>query len=338
LTCVLGFALPFAGVVAWDSPRWGDTPSYWHQGASSYGGLSWAPVVEWGERLVEWFVWARYLSGSRVLAILLVLGIATLLVDGWRHRPGTRPTWLDTLWVVYGLAYIVAHAVLQFSVWDRYLLPLAPLLALLVARIVQSVPKSLTTWRTARAGASGSAPSEVRTHQEHNKALSLRALVSGNLLPSAVLILLLLSAWTAAQNGYPIGGEHWAYQGLDQVAAYLKENAPADAVIYHHWLRWHYTYYLHDTAFELRWWASGEHLQREALRTPERAQYIVLPDWRTLEPDTKGVALHRVYETRRQDGSTSFTVHRLELQQEAAPLERASKEPADGTRSDANER
>jgi hypothetical protein len=142
-----------------------------------------------------------------------------------------------------------------------------------------------------------------------------------------VVILLFLSTWRATQNGYPIGGEHWAYHGLDQVAIYLLENAPADAVLYHHWLRWHYTYYLYDTDLELRWWASGEHLQDDVLRSPERAQYIVLPDWRTLDPDAEGLAFQPVYETRRRDGSVSLTLYRVEPRQLASPVDALRKGP-----------
>ena len=75
----------------------------------------------------------------------------------------------------------------------------------------------------------------------------------------------------------------------------------------------HYSYYLYGTGFELRWWQSGEHLFREAARTPDRAQYIVLPDWRTLEPETDGVVLEPVYETYRRDGSVSLRVYRIRL-------------------------
>jgi hypothetical protein len=142
----------------------------------------------------------------------------------------------------------------------------------------------------------------------------------------SIVLCLSFSAWTAAQNGYPIGGEHWAYQGLEQVIAYLQENAPPDAVLYHHWLRWHYTYYLYGTTFELRWWESGEHLRREALRTPGRVQYIVLPDWRRIEPNAEGVTFRPLYEARRRDGSVSFTVYRVELQQSASLIEPAERE------------
>ena len=130
---------------------------------------------------------------------------------------------------------------------------------------------------------------------------------------AAVCLAACYSACTAAMNGYPVGGEHWAYQGLDQVAAYLQENAAPDAVLYHHWLRWHYTFYLYGTGFELRWWQSAEHLRQEAARTPGREQYIVLPDWRTLDPVAEGIALVPLYETVRRDGSVSLQLCRVEV-------------------------
>jgi hypothetical protein len=86
-------------------------------------------------------------------------------------------------------------------------------------------------------------------------------------------------------------------------------------VIYHHWLRWHYSYYLHDTEFELRWWESGEHLSREAYRSPERAQYIVLPDWHTLDPEAPGVSFEPLYKARRGDGSISLQLFQVALDQ-----------------------
>jgi 4-amino-4-deoxy-L-arabinose transferase-like glycosyltransferase len=303
LATILGFAIPCGLIVAWDSARWGIRPGYWAQSAMSYGGLAWAAPGTWGERLVEWLTWARILLGSAVLNLFLLLGGGVLLVRGWRRQPGRevgddrsdrmklatgfgqeRLTWLDTLLAAYVAGYLVLHVVLEFSIWDRYLLPLVPLLALLMGRIVVQIPPWLASVRQVHVA-----------------------------LMATVCLAALLCGWRAAHNGYPVGGDHWAYQGLDEVAAYLKQNAPSDAVLYHHWLRWHYTYYLYGTDFELRWWQSGEHLKREAMRTPERAQYIVLPDWRTLEPDAEGVHLRPVYETRRQDGRVSMCVYRIEL-------------------------
>ena len=282
---LLGFALPYALVVWWDAQRWAIRPGYWQQSAMSYGGLAWTPLDEWGTRLLEWLSWARYLVGSPLLYALLALGGAVLVVQGWRQRHTDPRTRLDTAFVAYGWAYVLAHTFVQFSIWDRYLLPLVPLAGLLLARIVVE-----------------------GVNVVRNSGRSL-----GMLFAAVVCVAVVASGWKAARNGYPVGGEHWAYQGLDQVAAYLVAHAPPDAVLYHHWLRWHYSYYLYGTGFELRWWQSGEHLLREAARTPDRAQYIVLPDWRTLEPETDGVVLEPVYETYRRDGSVSLRVYRIRL-------------------------
>jgi 4-amino-4-deoxy-L-arabinose transferase-like glycosyltransferase len=282
---LFGFLVPFALVNWWDSLRWNIRPGYWQQSALSYGGLSWSPPYEWGDRFVEWFGWARYLAGSPLLYLLVLLGGAILLIRGWQRREADPRTWLDTVLLGYGVAYLLCHVILQFGIWDRYLLPLAPLVSLVLARIVVQIKaRSATSWRGTQV---------------------YRASVY------AICLLALLAGGKAAVNGYPVGGEHWAYQGLDRVVAYLKREAAPDAVLYHHWLRWHYTFYLYDTDFELRWWQSAEHLLQEVSRTPEREQYIVLPDWRTLDPEIEGIALDPVYETQRRDRSVSFRVYRI---------------------------
>jgi hypothetical protein len=221
------------------------------------------------------------------------------LVCGWVRQPRSSETWFDALWISYIVAYLFGHTAIQFSVWDRYLLPLAPLVALLLARIVVLIGE-----RCIRSGGfpSQGAPALWRCPMIN----PLRAV-----LLALFLVLSLFSGLKAARNGYPIGGEHWAYQGLDEIAAYLRENAPPDAVLYHRWLRWHYSYYLHGTEFELRWWESGEHMQREALRTPDRVQYVVLPDWRTLEPDAPGLDFKLLYQARRRDNTVSLSLYRV---------------------------
>jgi len=295
LLALLGFVPPFLVLMAWDAARWSTRPGFWRQSAMSYGGLVWAPVSKWGDRWMDWLGWTRYLVGSPVLAALLLLGCVALSISSWRTCPRQRQTWFDTLWLTYLVLYLVAHTVLQFSIWDRYLLPLAPLAALLLARIVARLE--------AVRGYSGSIRSGPRTQHLFRWG---RALVI-----SLIVCLALFSGYEAAHNGYPIGGDHWAYQGLDEIVAYLRENAPSDAVLYHHWLRWHYSYYLYGSTLEQRWWESGEHLQREVLRTPERVQYIVLPDWRVLEPDAPNLHFELLYQAHRKDESVSLSLYRV---------------------------
>ena len=341
LPALLGFALPYALITWWDAQRWTIRPGFWQQSAQSYGGLHLAPVVEWGSRLLEWFGWARYLAGSPVLYLLLGLGSAALLARGWwQERHATAPglhDWsvrLDRLWIGYGVAYLLAHTVLGFSTWDRYLLPLAPLASLLLARVVVVGHR----WLRARDQAAGNPehqgqPHVTRVRYGHSPLGQDRRIWDLELAPSRAhrgqswlgswhryaavawtllfCVAALLSGARAARNGYPVGGEHWAYQGLDEIVAYLEAHAPPDAVLYHHWLRWHYTYYLHDTGIELRYWQSSEHLLREVARTPGRVQYIVLPDWGVSELDVEGIELKSLYETRREDESVSLRLYEL---------------------------
>ena len=257
----------------------------------SYGGIAWAPPGEWIERLGEWLSWAWYLLPSPLWMGALVGGTALLLAQGWRRRPRSRELWLDITLVVYATGYLIAHTVLGFGIWDRYLLPLVIPTALLLSRVAVYVP----SWCAAI----------LPTTKALGRARTVWILLA--------IAFAIVPAWKAAHNGYPVGGEHWAYQGLEQVVAYLQAHAPPDAVIYHHWLRWHYEYYLHGTDYELRWWESGEHLYREATRTPERTQYLVLPDWGEPRPDVQGIALIPVYEARRADGSISMRVFRVRV-------------------------
>jgi 4-amino-4-deoxy-L-arabinose transferase-like glycosyltransferase len=371
LLALLGFALPYALVTWWDAQRWAIRPSFWQQGAQSYGGLHLASLGEWGSRLLEWLGWARYLAGSPVLYLLLGLGSVALLVRGWwrglerqarmpalhdlgnvalpvrsgrqvatlglveraspqiparvlpafpltpaisltpaapsaaRTDPLAQGARLDWLWIGYGVTYLLVHAILGFSIWDRYLLPLAPLASIVLARIVVTGHSALSG--TACRGASRGAPTQLRL-------LSRRLSLPRQVATAWAIVLCLAALFSgvrAARNGYPVGGEHWAYQGLEEIVAYLKTHAPPDAVLYHHWLRWHYTYYLHDTTIELRYWQSGEHLLREVARTPERMQYIVLPDWEICGLVLEGVVLKPLHEAYREDGTISLRLYQV---------------------------
>jgi hypothetical protein len=317
LGSALGFLIPWGIVTWWDSARWQIRPGYWDQSALSYGGLVWAPAGEWGPRFVEWLGWARYLAGSTLTSVAFVIGVVILLIWSWRRRLRTRETWLDTLWAAAILAYLVFHSVLAFSIWDRYLLPLGVPVALLSARIVTSL--DCTLGRMAQRLRHATSPPYSEAGE---KAQRIRPAVSGTYrvlniarggVPYLVAGVVLAFGIRAATNAYPIGGEHWAYQGVDEVTDYLKENAASNAVLYHHWLRWHYTFYLYGTDFELRWWQDGAHLRQEARKSPDREQYIVLPTWRPLDPSIDGVRFVPLLETRRRDGSTSLILCRVEL-------------------------
>ncbi len=126
-------------------------------------------------------------------------------------------------------------------------------------------------------------------------------------------------ALVAAQSGYPIGGDHGAYDGIEAVADYFRDRVPAGSILYHHWLGWHYSFYMFDFPLVFRWYPSPEELAQDARQVDDAQRYIVFPS----EKSTAGVKdaladsglmLRRVHWTYRRDGSTSFTVYRIEDQ------------------------
>jgi hypothetical protein len=175
-------------------------------------------------------------------------------------------------------------------VWDRYLLGLVPLLALLLARVL-TLP-----WRLFR-------------DSRYTNLLSL-------------LFVLLMLAFTfrpirdAATSRFPIGGDHGAYQGIEQVANYFQA-VPADTTLYHRWLGWHWRFYLWGSPFDLPAWNSPADLAAQAAARPGARRYIVFPSWRSqtearLALADAGLAMHEVGRAFRDDGSVSFIVYRIE--------------------------
>jgi hypothetical protein len=126
-------------------------------------------------------------------------------------------------------------------------------------------------------------------------------------------------AVTAAKGDFPVGSDHGAYDGIDQVAGFLKSELPPGAVLYHRWLGWHWRYYLYDVPFHYRYYDSTEALVADADGPPRIVRYIVFPGWRLAERDearaalaARGIAMTPRFETRRADGSLSFIVYRVE--------------------------
>jgi 4-amino-4-deoxy-L-arabinose transferase-like glycosyltransferase len=302
----LGMAYPIWKAIQWDAWRYlpPDRPGFLVQSAISYGGLNLVPVTGWPTRAMEWLPWLGYFTGSRPLNALLAVGLPWLAWRAWRRRrePAARA---DGVLLGYGLAYMALHVALSFQIWDRYLLPLAPLAALLGARVMLTL---VTTVGLMKAEIS-IVPSRITT-----------------ILIVLLIATLAIPAVRAARSEFPVGSDHGAYDGIDQVAAFLKTELPTGAVLYHRWLGWHWRYYLYDVLFNFRYYDSTEALVADADGPPEIIRYIVFPGWHLAERDAiqaalakRGIALIPRLETRRSDGSISFIVYRIERIQPHAP-------------------
>jgi hypothetical protein len=174
------------------------------------------------------------------------------------------------------------HLITSVQVWDRYLLPLAPWLAL-----VASGPPALA-WHS-----SSLSPLLSRWR----RALLLLGVVG--------VLGLVRPGVDAAQGQMPIGGDHGDYAGLTAALAWLESHeqgqdqreGDSPFVLYHQVLGWHFRFYLYDALqphgddpprIDLRWFPSAAYLADNAAKTPYPPKYLIVPDWAT----PRDLALH----------------------------------------------
>jgi len=292
---VLGCGAAILPAIVWDVLRSPGT-GFFAQGITSYGGLRWAPAITWPERLSQWCDILRYTTGSSWLNALLASGMPLLLLYGLIRWRTERDRLLDWVFVLFALAFPVTHTVLEFNVWDRYMLGLTPVIALILARIlllpgelIAAVwPKLRSNWRVYELGL-------------------------------AVLLVLALfrPAQDAANSRFPIGGAHGAYNGLDALVDYIRGHVPGNAVLYHRWLGWHYSFYLFDFPYLLQWYTSPDELATDAVARPGIPRYVAFPSWQSPTQTRwvlrrSGLDMNPLYETYRDNGTRSFTLYRIE--------------------------
>jgi hypothetical protein len=196
------------------------------------------------------------------------------------------------LFVVFILAYLALHVVVSFQPWDRYLLGLTPLLALLAARGLVVAWDLLAGRRLLRWG--------------------LALLVGFSLL---------WGAGQATTAHIPIGGDHGAYTGIEEVASYLQSHVPENrGVLYQRWLGWHWDWYLWDGPNGRVYWSDPAMLINDIRTAPEGyTRYVVFPGWhiderapleRALATEGLGLA-ERLIVRRPDDGRVQFAVYEI---------------------------
>jgi hypothetical protein len=220
-----------------------------------------------------------------------LIGLPILLYHDLTRNARTRTAWIDLWLLTYTIGFLAFHWFLAFPVWDRYLLILVPIVALLFGR------SFLILWSSC-----------------------LRLFKSLHLSPSILLAILALAllpfSMTASRSGYPIGGDHGANDGIEQVADYLK-GLPSGTVVYDHWLAWQLGYYLGDGFAYIAYFDTPAALA-EDLRVfaGHDDRYVIFP---AREAPAKvigaieqiGYTLKPVVETKNRFGETSFTAYRI---------------------------
>ncbi len=288
---VICFSLVVGLVFAWDGVRVAQgAESFWRMGVTGYGGLRLVWPQELWARLRGWIELARYFFVSPSVNGALLVGAGLLVWSAATRRRYTRDAFVDLLLISFSLVYFLLHWLWAFPVWDRYLLPLVPVLALLLGRVLALFASYLQStighW-------------------------------SLFILHCSLLICLAWPAFNAAHSRYPVGGDHGAYDGIDEVTAFLR-GLPEGTVVYQHWLGWHYDYYLFDAPVYLAYWPTPAWLARDVqvFGTTE-PRYMVFPSWASPARvewvlGSVGYGWEPVLATTRRDGTLSFTVYHIQ--------------------------
>jgi len=314
LTLLCGFVPPFALVTWWDSLRWSQRPSFWHRSLVTYGGLSLAPPGMWAERASDWLGLLRYVFSSPPMNGLLVMSALVVFINavrGLQRRDGhsvVLPLALDLLLIGYTVGFLLWHVIVEVQLWDRYLLVLVAPLCMTLARGLHQVVGLLL-----HVASGGLSRGRGLVLGEGQRAHSDTAII-------LVLVVLGLAfpVRQAIADKIPIGGDHGTYDGIKDVAEYVRSDLPLDATVYYHWSGWHLAYYLHDAPQQLVWYPSAESLvSLVQAQGSDGSAVLVLPDWQDTSAlrgtlDSNAIALRPLYCGVRTDGSCAFELVRLE--------------------------
>ncbi len=283
------WALVVGLVFAWDGVRvLRGAGSFWQAGVVGYGGLRLIWAQELLPRLEAWLGVMRYLFASSVVNALLVVGLPALVMSAIIRSPGRRNPRVDVLLASFVVAYALLKWLMAFPVWDRYLLPLVPLLAVALGRSVQ--------WGANRIGL--------------EKAWQ-------KLVVAGLLVAVLMGPAVEARAGqYPIGRERAVYEGFEEVISFLAQR-PAGSVVYHHWLGWHYRYRLWDVPIHLAYWPHPAWLARDVQAFGEKeSRFVAFPGWESSARLERylydvGYTLDSVLMATDDDGAVKFTLYQL---------------------------
>jgi hypothetical protein len=295
-------------ITIWDSVR--DAPiGFWSQGFSDNAPSGLVPLSGILPRLFEMVRLFAYALASPAVNLLGAAGLILLILAEYDrlHEPRVQ---IDAVLLLFIAGYIGIYSVFALNLWDRYLLALVPMLCLLLARafvVVGGVAAYAIAARRAAAARTAEHPAITRRRWlPAVRATTLAGLVA--LLTPAGLV--------ASVSGYPVGGDHGAHDGIDEVAAFL-DQAPPGSVLYDRWLSWELRYYLGDASIYLVWVPDPAHLATD-LRAFGRLspRYFVSPTWESDDEYRRlasqaGFEFRPAHVTYQRTGRVSFIVYEV---------------------------
>ena len=210
------------------------------------------------DRLAEWVTNWRYVLGAAPLSLLVLL--LTIPFGVYMVYLNDRHSSFDLLFTLYVVGYFLFHWLLAVPIWDRYLVIVAPYLAILFSRML---------WR---------AISYVKLHSRfgHRHPVLITALLA--ILIGALLMIQVPDIASAHRGDLPVGGRPGADMGVAEMSRFLKEQPPG-TVLYDHWYSWHWRYHLFDSNVYVSWFPGPTSLVEDlnVFGGGEQIRYIALP-------------------------------------------------------------
>ncbi|MBX3060964.1 MAG: hypothetical protein KF770_31280 [Anaerolineae bacterium] len=256
-------------VFLWDVARTGGR-SLWSAQISNYGGVRLAWSWELWPRLTAWGqLWVTAVPPILLLALILLL--TGLVWRSWRVDDSTSR--VDLLLISFVVGYMVLHWLTAVPVWDRYLLPLVPLVAVLIGRGFSLIMRMF-------ADESNEKSAFIRRIRVYPRSIFFLFLVA----------LLVFPAWKARYGRYPVGGQVNADQGAAQIAAVLAHE-PYGTVLYDHWYSWQWGYHLFYRKVYVSWFPHGAALAEDltVFGRDGNARYVALPDSIVSQPIIRAI-------------------------------------------------
>lgn len=278
-----GLAVVLAALLLWQWAR----PS-----AAGLVALQWANIG--GLRPAHsWELWPRAVETARLWGLgvgwpLIGFGLLALGLVAWVRRGRPRLAPIESLLILFVSSYLLLHWLWAVPVWDRYQLPIFPLVALLGGRAISCALAAVSV----RAGRR-----------------PVYAAVIG-----LILLISMPAALAARQGRFPIGGQPTADGGAARVARLLKD-APYGTVLYDHWYSWHWQYQLFDGRVYVSWFPHTNALLADlaVFSGSGVERYIALPSSAVAAPVARRLA-ESGYDLERVDGqneAASMTLYRI---------------------------
>lgn len=284
----LGIGVIVGLMFIWDAAR-GSAAGFWVASVDVNNPGRLIRSNEVWPRAMRWLWWLDFAVGIPRTGIILIIAVLALAIVEVARHSYTRAAAITLALVAFCVGYLSFLWLVAFPTFDRYLLPTIPLFALLAGRGVVL----MAGW--------------LRAHTR-------RAQVS---LLAGLVLLMGNPAWRALHSDYPVGGDHGAYDGIDQVSTYL-DTLPDGTVVYHQSLAWLLSCYL----FDIYVYPSGFNAPADLTADLQRfggsgePRYLVLSQWDSpvevfLAVEEAGFSGEPVFQTVDRFGRVSFVVYRL---------------------------